>query len=42
MVNHSQTILHYMVSSGNSEVPTKPSHGVLFLLQRSGLMANMR
>ncbi|KAF9475450.1 transcription factor Tfb2 [Pholiota conissans] len=35
-----ETILHYMVSSGSGQLPTKPSQGVLFLLQRSGLMAN--
>jgi transcription initiation factor TFIIH subunit 4 len=29
-----------MVSSGSGQLPTKPSQGVLFLLQRSGLMAN--
>ena len=34
-----QTILHYMVSSGTDQQPAKPSQGVLFLLQRSGLMA---
>jgi len=34
-----QTILHYMVSSGTDQQPAKPSKGVLFLLQRSGLMA---
>ncbi|KAI6155483.1 transcription factor Tfb2-domain-containing protein [Pisolithus tinctorius] len=33
-----ETILHYMVSSGQGQLPTKPSQGVLFLLQRSGLM----
>ncbi|CAA7267465.1 unnamed protein product [Cyclocybe aegerita] len=35
-----ETILHYMVSSGTGQQPTKPSQGVLFLLQRSGLMAS--
>ncbi|KAI0090289.1 transcription factor Tfb2 [Irpex rosettiformis] len=35
-----ETILHYMVSSGTGRNPTKPSQGVLYLLQRSGLMAN--
>ncbi|PFH45589.1 hypothetical protein AMATHDRAFT_71505 [Amanita thiersii Skay4041] len=36
-----ETILHYMVSSGTGgQQPAKPSHGVLYLLQRSGLMAN--
>ncbi|KXN82969.1 RNA polymerase II transcription factor B subunit 2 [Leucoagaricus sp. SymC.cos] len=35
-----ETILHYMVSSGTGQHPTKPSQGVLFLLQRSGLMAS--
>jgi len=33
-----ETILHYMVSSGTGQMPTKPSQGVLYLLQRSGLM----
>lgn len=33
-----ETILHYMVSSGTGQNPTKPSQGVLFLLQRSELM----
>ncbi|GJE85551.1 transcription factor Tfb2 [Phanerochaete sordida] len=33
-----ETILHYMVSSGTA---TRPSQGVLFLLQRSGLMASV-
>jgi len=28
-----------MVSSGTGQTPIKPSQGVLFLLQRSGLMA---
>ncbi|KAF9009996.1 transcription factor Tfb2-domain-containing protein [Cyathus striatus] len=31
-----------MVSSGSGQQPTKPSQGVLFLLQRSGLMANFQ
>ncbi|KAI0703764.1 transcription factor Tfb2-domain-containing protein [Cytidiella melzeri] len=35
-----ETILHYMVSSGTGRNPTKPSQGVLYLLQRSGLMAS--
>jgi len=35
-----ETILHYMVSSGTGQIPTKPSQGVLYLLQRSGLMAS--
>lgn len=35
-----ETILHYMVSSGTGRNPTRPSQGVLFLLQRSGLMAS--
>ncbi|PPQ95459.1 hypothetical protein CVT26_008478 [Gymnopilus dilepis] len=35
-----ETILHYMVSSGTGQQPTRPSQGVLFLLQRSGLMAS--
>ncbi|KAL5504070.1 TFB2 [Sanghuangporus vaninii] len=34
-----ETILHYMVSSGTGQMPSKPSQGVLFLLQRSGLMS---
>ncbi|KAI5122551.1 hypothetical protein M0805_005278 [Coniferiporia weirii] len=34
-----ETILHYMVSSGTGQAPAKPSQGVLFLLERSGLMA---
>jgi len=34
-----ETVLHYMVSSGTGQMPIKPSQGVLFLLQRSGLMA---
>ncbi|KIM57435.1 hypothetical protein SCLCIDRAFT_16985 [Scleroderma citrinum Foug A] len=33
-----ETILHYMVSSGQGQFPSKPSQGVLYLLQRSGLM----
>ena len=37
-----QTILHYMVSSGTGQLPTRPSPGVLFLLERSGLMANFQ
>ncbi|KAF9815821.1 hypothetical protein IEO21_04333 [Rhodonia placenta] len=36
-----ETILHYMVSSGTGQHPTRPSQEVLFLLQRSGLMTNM-
>ncbi|RDB25820.1 RNA polymerase II transcription factor B subunit 2 [Hypsizygus marmoreus] len=35
-----ETILHYMVSSGTGQHPTRPSPGVLFLLERSGLMAS--
>ncbi|KAI0806151.1 transcription factor Tfb2-domain-containing protein [Irpex lacteus] len=35
-----ETILHYMVSSGTGRNPAKPSQGVLYLLQRSGLMSN--
>lgn len=35
-----ETILHYMVSSGTGQHPMKPSPGVLFLLERSGLMGN--
>jgi len=31
-----------MVSSGTDQQPSKPSEGVLFLLQRSGLMANFQ
>ncbi|EIM90946.1 transcription factor Tfb2 [Stereum hirsutum FP-91666 SS1] len=34
-----ETILHFMVSSGTGQMPTKPSQGVLYLLQRSKLMA---
>jgi len=34
-----ETVLHYMVSSGTGQTPVKPSQGVLFLLQRNGLMA---
>ncbi|KAF9558831.1 transcription factor Tfb2 [Agrocybe pediades] len=34
-----ETILHFMVSSGTGQQPTRPSSGVLFLLQRSGLMS---
>ncbi|GLB36471.1 hypothetical protein LshimejAT787_0307590 [Lyophyllum shimeji] len=37
-----ETILHYMVSSGTGQSPTKPSTGVLYLLQRSGLMISHR
>lgn len=37
-----QTILHYMVSSGQGQLPTKPSQGVLYLLQRSGLMKSIQ
>ncbi|KAG6817623.1 hypothetical protein H0H87_006251 [Tephrocybe sp. NHM501043] len=33
-----ETILHYMVSSGTGQNPPKPSPGVQYLLQRSGLM----
>ncbi|PPQ63223.1 hypothetical protein CVT24_005683 [Panaeolus cyanescens] len=33
-----ETILHFMVSSGTGQQPSPPSQGVLFLLQRSGLM----
>ncbi|KAF8589900.1 transcription factor Tfb2 [Ramaria rubella] len=36
-----ETILHFMVSSGTGQAPAKPSQGVLYLLQRSGLMATM-
>lgn len=35
-------MLHYMVSSGTGQLPTKPSQGVLYLLERSGLMASSR
>ncbi|KAF8813494.1 transcription factor Tfb2 [Phlegmacium glaucopus] len=36
-----ETILHYMVSSSKSgQQPRRPSQGVLFLLQRSGLMTS--
>lgn len=37
-----KTILHYMVSSGSGNVSQKPSSGVLLLLQRSGLMSNIK
>jgi transcription initiation factor TFIIH subunit 4 len=37
-----QTILHYMVSSGTGQQPTKPSQDVLYLLQRSQLMTSVR
>ena len=37
-----QTILHYMVSSGQGQLPTKPSQGVLYLLQRSELMKSVQ
>ncbi|KAL0580864.1 RNA polymerase II transcription factor B 52 kDa subunit [Marasmius crinis-equi] len=37
-----ETILHFMVSSGTGQNPTRPSNGVLYLLQRSGLMASHR
>ncbi|KAH9945421.1 transcription factor Tfb2 [Epithele typhae] len=37
-----ETILYYMVSSGTGQFPAKPSGGVLYLLQRSGLMASER
>ncbi|KAK7037767.1 RNA polymerase II transcription factor B 52 kDa subunit [Paramarasmius palmivorus] len=33
-----ETILHFMVSSGTGQNPQRPSPGVLYLLQRSGLM----
>ncbi|KAI0327817.1 transcription factor Tfb2 [Cubamyces sp. BRFM 1775] len=36
-----ETILYYMVSSGTGQFPAKPSAGVLYLLQRSGLMARI-
>lgn len=36
-----ETILHYMVSSGTGQQPERPSKGVLFLLERSALMASM-
>ncbi|KAL4074869.1 transcription factor Tfb2-domain-containing protein [Scleroderma yunnanense] len=36
-----ETILHYMVSSGQGQLPAKPSQGVLYLLQRSGLMQSI-
>ncbi|KAJ7056776.1 transcription factor Tfb2-domain-containing protein [Mycena amicta] len=35
-----ETILHYMVSSGTVETSIRPSKDVLFLLERSGLMAS--
>ncbi|KAJ7650868.1 transcription factor Tfb2-domain-containing protein [Roridomyces roridus] len=34
-----ETILHYMVSSGTGQTSMRPSKGVLYLLERSGLMA---
>lgn len=37
-----QSILHYMVSSGTGLPSAKPSAGVEFLLERSGLMAKAR
>ncbi|OCH94822.1 transcription factor Tfb2 [Obba rivulosa] len=37
-----ETILYYMVSSGNGQYPAKPSDAVLFLLKRSGLMTSFR
>ncbi|EMD31288.1 hypothetical protein CERSUDRAFT_119839 [Gelatoporia subvermispora B] len=37
-----ETILYYMVSSGNGQYPTKPSDAVLYLLKRSGLMTSVR
>lgn len=38
-----ETILHYMVSSSKlGQQPRKPSQGVLFLLQRSGLMTSFQ
>ncbi|KAJ3711331.1 transcription factor Tfb2-domain-containing protein [Lentinula raphanica] len=37
-----ETILHFMVSSGTGQNPTRPSQGVLYLLQRSGLMSNQQ
>ncbi|KIJ14446.1 hypothetical protein PAXINDRAFT_135073 [Paxillus involutus ATCC 200175] len=37
-----ETILHYMVSSGQGQLPTKPSQGVLYLLQRSELMKTVQ
>ncbi|KAL1949412.1 hypothetical protein VTO73DRAFT_8293 [Trametes versicolor] len=36
-----ETILYYMVSSGTGEFPSQPSKGVLYLLERSGLMARV-
>ncbi|KAJ7207024.1 transcription factor Tfb2 [Mycena rebaudengoi] len=36
------TILHYMVSSGTGQNSMRPSADVLYLLQRSGLMAMVR
>ena len=36
----SQTILLYMVTSGSGSASQRPSHGVLLLLQRSGLMSD--
>ncbi|KAJ7590227.1 transcription factor Tfb2-domain-containing protein [Mycena floridula] len=37
-----ETILHYMVSSGTGQNPTKPSQGVLHVLEQSGLMAKQQ
>ncbi|KAG8758845.1 RNA polymerase II transcription factor B 52 kDa subunit [Serendipita sp. 396] len=34
------TILHYMVTSGTEQVAAKPSEGVLYLLEHSGLMSS--
>ncbi|KAI0635873.1 transcription factor Tfb2 [Trametes polyzona] len=36
-----ETILYYMVSSGTGQFPSKPSAGVLYLLERSRLMARV-
>ncbi|KAI0359926.1 transcription factor Tfb2 [Trametes cingulata] len=37
-----ETILYYMVSSGTGQFPAKPSAGVLYLLEKSGLMARIQ
>ena len=42
LISRVQTILYYMVSSGTGQFPAKPSQGVLYLLQRSGLMASVQ
>ncbi|KAI0833418.1 transcription factor Tfb2 [Trametes gibbosa] len=37
-----ETILYFMVSSGTGQFASKPSAGVLYLLERSGLMARIQ